>query len=567
MYFIPKDLILEFRVLSLKKKVRASLFVIFIVLSFLNSNTFAQEEKETLSQRLDRLEKQNEELSKALKERLSSTPSASSKEDIDNLLLKNPAEIPVKNVLALPAMGVDAVPGTSKNPAPMKISFKNGFWAESEDKNFSFNFGPMMQFDNGWYSTPSNINSTLDNPLTDGSALRRFRLNAIGTVLKQFEYRMEVDFSGATDFRTTTADPQAPLFLTDAWVAMNEIPFIGTVRIGHQKEFLTFANGTSDRYYPFMERPLVFDAFEDGNQFNNGVTLSNSYFDKKLHIWTGLFRTGTRTGAFGVGGGRTAFDQRISYFPILNLEEQHWWVLQAHGTERSLPLVSTSDGETQFFKAPQVQFFNRPLVRAGSGFQVPRIISSPTLFSQDGETSFGLGTQTAYGRWTFGAEYVATQIYNAYLNTVPGYVSSNGRDAQSIGNQYYDGFYVQGLCFLTPGDHRSVNPENPGFIRISPVRPFQWRRTDDGSVTRGPGAWEVKFRYDYSNIQNPFFTQAFIPTKTSGGNYQAYTFGINWYTNTNMSVMADYNYNYRDAGKSAGSGSFSSFGMRTQFEF
>ncbi|MBJ7306102.1 MAG: hypothetical protein JHD26_16760 [Gemmataceae bacterium] len=93
--------------LNLKKKVRASLFAIFIVLSFLNTNTFAQEEKETLSQRLDRLEKQNEELSKALKERLSSTPSASSKEDIDNLLLKNPAEIPVKNVLALPAMGVD----------------------------------------------------------------------------------------------------------------------------------------------------------------------------------------------------------------------------------------------------------------------------------------------------------------------------------------------------------------------------------------------------------------------------------------------------------------------------
>ena len=107
MYFIPKDLILELRVLNLKKKVRASLFAIFIALSFLNSNTFAQEEKETLNQRLDRLEKQNEELSKALKERLSSTPSASLKEDVDNLLLKNPAEAPVKNVLALPAMGVD----------------------------------------------------------------------------------------------------------------------------------------------------------------------------------------------------------------------------------------------------------------------------------------------------------------------------------------------------------------------------------------------------------------------------------------------------------------------------
>ena len=74
--------------LILKKQVRASILLIFIVLSFLNTTIFAQEEKETLNQRLDRLEKQNEELSKALKERLSATPSVSSKEDVDNLLLK-----------------------------------------------------------------------------------------------------------------------------------------------------------------------------------------------------------------------------------------------------------------------------------------------------------------------------------------------------------------------------------------------------------------------------------------------------------------------------------------------
>lgn len=542
-------------------------FFALLVFLITNNSVFAQEEKETLSQRLDRLEKQNEELSKALKDRLNSTNPPATKEDADNLLIKSPMSNPVKDILSLPVMGVDPVPGTNKNPVQMKVSFKEGFWAESEDKNFTFNFGPMLQFDNGWYSVPENVNSTLDNPMTDGSDLRRLRLNAVGTVLKQFEYRVEVDFSGATDFRTTVADPQAPLFLTDNWISMKEIPFFGTVRVGHQKEFLTFSNGTSDRYYPFMERPLIFDAFEDGNQFNNGVTVSNSYLDKKLHTWFGLFRTGTRTGAFGVGGGRTAFDQRISYFPILELEEQKWWVLQAHGTERSLPLVSVSDGKGAFFKAPQVAFFNRPLVRTGSGFQVPRIISTPTLFSQDGETAFGLGTQAAYGPLTFGAEYVATQIYNAYLNTVPGYVSTNGRAAQSIGDQYYDGFYVQGLCFLTPGDHRSVNPENPGFTRIRPVRPFQWRRSDDGAVTRGPGAWEAKFRYDYSNIQNPFFTQAFIPTRQSGGNYQAYTFGLNWYTNANMLIMADYIYNYRDAGKSIGSGGFSSFGVRTQFEF
>ena len=67
--------------------------------------------------------------------------------------------------LSLPVFGVQATPGTAKNPLAMKASFKDGFWVESEDKSFTFNFGPMLQFDNGWYSLSNNIQKTLDNPL------------------------------------------------------------------------------------------------------------------------------------------------------------------------------------------------------------------------------------------------------------------------------------------------------------------------------------------------------------------------------------------------------------------
>jgi len=552
-----------------KRRAYVSVSAIFIALAFLNANTFAQEEKETLNQRLDRLEKQNEELSKALKDRLNLDSPASSKEDADNLLIKNPLDPSVKNVLALPAMGVTAVPGTSKNPVPLKASFKEGFLLESEDKAFTFNIGPMLQFDNGWYSAGPNIQKNLDNPLSDGSDLRRLRINAVGTIYNQFEYRSEVDFSGATDFRTTTADPQAPLFLTDNWLGIKEIPFLGTIRIGHQKEFLTFSNGTSDRYYQFMERPLIFDAFEDGNQFSDGISVSNSFLDKKLQVWLGLFRTGTRTGAFGVGSGRTAFDQRISYFPILELENKKWWVLQAHGTVRDLPENSvnvTNNGvPSGSFKAPNVAYFNRPLVRTGSGFQVPRIVSTPTLFSQDGLTAFSLGSVAAFGPVTLGGEYLGNFLNNAYINTLPGYVSTNGKVAQSIGNQFYDGFYVQALCFLTPGDHQTVNPSNPGFSRVVPVRPLQFRRSADGQIISGPGAWEVKARYDSVNIASPFFGTT-SATK-SGGSNQAFSCGLNWYWNSNMSMKADYVYTMRETGNPGASGNFSSFGIRNQFEF
>ncbi|MEY4190720.1 MAG: hypothetical protein RIR17_1456 [Planctomycetota bacterium] len=517
----------------------------------------------SLQDRLEKLEKQNDELRNLLKDRLGIDPNKSEGE-----LLKpvsNPK--PVKETLSLPVFGLDAFPGTIKNPLAMKASFKEGFWVESEDKSFTFNFGPMMQFDSGWYSIASQLQPTLDHPLLDGADLRRLRLNAYGTAYSQFEYRLEVDFSGGTDFRTLTADPQAPLFITDAWLAMKDIPFLGTVRIGHQKEYLTFSNGTSDRYHPFMERPLIFDAFEDGNQFDDGITINNSYLDKKLHTWLGLFRTGTRTGAFGVGGGRMAFDQRISYFPVLELEDKKWWILQAHGTVRDLPTSSVIAADGTPFRVPNVTLFNRPLVRAGGGFQVPRIISTPTIFSSSGEAAFGLGTHGAIGPFTVGAEYLGNTIRDAYINTLPGYVSTNGKAAQSLGNIYNDGFYVESLCFITPGDHRSVLPENPGFSKIRPVRPFQFRRSEDGEITRGPGAWEVKFRYDHSNLENSIFAQPFIKPFRTGGSLDAFTFGLNWYWNANMSMMADYVYTLRTLGDPSGSGNFSSFGIRTQFEF
>ena len=570
---MPKSSILEVSLFNLKKQFCTSLFAIFIALSFLNSNTFAQEEKETLNQRLDRLEKQNEEFRKLLEQK-------------NGLLYPNPAEKELTkttslnntlaDILALPTLGVEAVPGAdgkqdnAKIPNQFKWTWKDGLKAETENKDFTFHLMTSVQFDNGWYSVGDNIQTTMDTRLNDGSDLRRARVRAEGNIYKQFEYQFDFDVSGGSDFRTILADPQAPLFITEAWMAMNEIPIIGQIRVGHQKEFMTFSNSTSHRFQAFMERPLVFDAYEDGFQFSNGISMMNTYFDKHVNFWMGFFRTGTRTGAFGVGDGRYAFDQRVCYFPILDKENQKWFVLSAAGSIRTLPYTTQilPGGSTTLM--PNTRFFTRPTIRAGGGFQVPRVISTPTLYSDDGESVLGLSAQSAIGPVTFGGEYVSTYLGESYLNTLPGYVtpSTGGvRAAQSIGNNTFDGFYVHLMCFLTPGDHRDVNPDNPGWTRIKPVRPFQLRRTDDGNISRGPGAWEVKFRYDNAGFNNPLFLQSFIPVAQSGGNYQVFTGGLNWYLNPNMKVMADYTYNLRSTGQSFGDGNFSAFGMRTQMDF
>ena len=145
----------------------------------------------------------------------------------------------------------------------LKFSWTNGTVGETTDLAFRFHFGGRFDFDNGWYSAPANVQDSLDNPLLDGTDFRRFRLAADGTIWEQVEFALEADFSRAADFKGFESTPQTNIFITNAWLAVHDLPVLDTVRAGHQKEYLTFANATSSKFYPFMERPYIYDAYEN----------------------------------------------------------------------------------------------------------------------------------------------------------------------------------------------------------------------------------------------------------------------------------------------------------------
>ncbi|MSR31090.1 MAG: hypothetical protein EXR99_06230 [Gemmataceae bacterium] len=60
--------------------------------------------------------------------------------------------------------------------------------------------------------------------------------------------------------------------------------------------------------------------------------------------------------------------------------------------------------------------------------------------------------------------------------------------------------------------------DNPGFGRVRPKRPFQFRRTEDG-LSRGPGAWEAKVRYDFLDLTNNAIALLAPSVAESGGRY------------------------------------------------
>jgi phosphate-selective porin OprO/OprP len=432
-----------------------------------------------------------------------------------------------------------------KESTQVKFNLEDGLTARSRDEHFRFHVGGRFDWDSGWYRVPQNIQQSLGStPLLDGTDLRRFRLGADGTVWEQVDFKVEADFSRAADFKSFQSTPQTNIFITDAWLAVRDLPIVDTVRAGHQKEYLTFDNATSAKFQPFMERSYIFDAFEDNFSWDNGLATYRTYCDQRLTSWLGVFWNGTRSQAFNVGG-HYAVSGRLTWLPVYSEDEQRWLNVGVSGSVRA---IQTNDPNSVTV---------RPLVRTGESFQVPNLIDSGALLSRDGLQILGAGVHSAWGPLTVGGEFLCWSIANAYTGSLPNPNGTLPPGAQAVGDLFFSGFYVEALYFLTPGDHRPLNREIPGFDRVRPVRNFLCMR-DGSGCGRGPGAWEIGIRYDHVDV-NSGLIQA--------GTLDSVTFGVNWFLNPNARVTVNYVWTDRDTGSPASSGHFDAFGVRVHFDF
>ncbi len=435
--------------------------------------------------------------------------------------------------------------GATDKSIRLNVNWKDGFVATSADKDFRFHVGGRVDFDSGWYHVPANVQDNLNTPLLDGTDLRRFRFRADGSMYEQYEFMLEADFSRGADFRDFQSNPQTNVFITNAWVALHDLPYVDTVRIGHQKEYMTFSNGSSANFIPFMERPYIFDAYENNFSWDNGISTNQTYCDQHATSWFGVFWNGTRSQAFNVGGAY-AVSGRLTWLPIYDEAEQAWLNLGVSGSLRSSSQPSDPTA-----------VIVRPLVRTGSSFQVPNLINTGQLPSQDGLKIFGTGVHAAWGRFTFGSEFLCWILPNAYTGGLPNPDGSLPPGVLPVGNLFFSGFYVEALYFLTPGDHQPINRVIPGYDRVRPVRNFRWGRDCDDCL-RGPGAWEVGLRYDHVDANSGL---------VQGGRLDSITAGLNWYLNPNMRIMVNYVWTQQNVANAAADGSFSALGVRLHLDF
>ena len=463
-----------------------------------------------------------------------------------------------------------------------RLTFKN------EDGSTVSRLGGLFQFDSGWYIVSDNTNNLLNKPLEQGSDLRRARLRSDGICYDNLEWVFEFDLSRAADNNrnaNTTSQPEPNVMFNNVFFGVRDIPFFGVVRVGHIKEELSFYSASSGRNIPFMERPTAWDGIEDPYLFDNGVTISNTYFDDYLYTWLGFFQTNTRTGAFTINPeGSYAFDLRVCLMPIYEDDGKDWLNVGATGSFRGNPDGISNDLPTVQSSAVQ------PQIRTGSSVQVPNLINPGNISTYDGTQLFTVCLNRGYGPWSLGCQYNGQYVGNAFFQQKFDVLDDNDKKLyslnyhQQIGNIYYQGASFEILRFLTEGDHRGVNKRDPSFLQVIPQRNLSF---GSNGREKGIGAWEVGFKYDFAQLEyylpgntpvsDPYLYKAMqkaaaLPGQR-GGNLSAFTFGLNWYLNPNALVMANYVYTTGTFNANPGQSltpfdtGFHSFGTRFQFTF
>jgi phosphate-selective porin OprO/OprP len=483
----------------------------------------------------------------------------------------------------------------------------NGYpWLATPNNDFTMHWGAWAQYDNVWWTQQANLvpapagrpvagaagaayraaTGTVSGPavngigdLQDGTYFRRIRPFVEGTVWENGEYRLILALENM-QFNTTGLD--------EFWIGWNNIPVIGTVRAGHVKSTIGLeADMTaSSRCMTFMERSIYSEAIENNINFVTGLWLGNNFLDQHLTYSANLARVdlAQATGTF-FGDGQWFAAGRLTALPLYSCDGRHWLHLGLSGSYRNGADNTTAGASGPGGVATPLRLFQmraRPQLRddnpAGGGGGVVanansnRMIDTGTLVAAGDYT---LGTEFVYvrGPLSFQAEY-GWNFLNDAIGTAPLAAGiTPGVVIAPAQNYTFDGGYVQ-LAYTLTGEARGYDrargtlsrPYFPG----GPFSPAYINRNADGGFCHSLGALELAVRYDYTNLNSG--TGA--TRRVEGGRMQGVSLGVNWYLNSNMTIMFDYVYDYRynlpqavGATPAVQTGAVDGFGTRVQLSF
>lgn len=417
----------------------------------------------------------------------------------------------------------------------------------------------FMQLDEGLFSQSAASIDRLGN-IQNGVGFRRTRLQAIGKLTQFTGYTIEMDF----------ATVGRPSFM-DVWGEQSELPFFGTVRIGHFRQPGTMDGWTSVRHLEFLERSLPFQALDP---FRRVGVMAYAMSEDERTTWaysvyaTGLtFFNGTDTvystlgdtrGGTEIGdSGGVAFASRATHLLYYDEPAEGRYLLHIGGGYHFAQLGGK--GTTGPFARtdnmrPIPEFFVGDPNGGGLTAAGTPVVADSGRILANSFNFFHTELAGNYGAAHFQTEFMATSL--------------NQRGGPAV---FYPGAYFQAGYFLTGESCLYLKQAGVLDYNVVPYSDFfgTGRRRGFG----GFGAWEVAFRWSWVDMTGADVLPSNQLSKSDGpppapnpGVVNQTTLAVNWWWN--RFTRLQFNWirsmpNYSGAGPAP----FDIFGGRFQIEF
>lgn len=368
---------------------------------------------------------------------------------------------------------------------------------ERSDGAHEFGFGGRFLYDVGGIYYDSDLTNLSSSPgWNEKNEVRQGRAYLKGHVFHRFEFKVEADFS-----------PAVPS-LTDAYVGVRDLGFLGTLRVGHQKLPYSLENQTSRKYLDFMERSLA--GVADPSVRDLGVKLFDTARDERIHWAVGVFRDTDSSGYEVTHPATWKASTRVTGLPIWREEGR-----------RLLHLGFSYEHE---FREPDT--FS--LSRSPESFLADELLDTGSIEGTRDIDRFGVELLWIHGPLAVQSEFLAAAV-----------------DREGGGGLFFPGAYLQASWFLT-GEHRNYLRREARIGRLYPIRDLDFS-------SGGWGAFQLAARVSYGNLDDG---------GVDGGEEINFTFGANWFPTSFTRITFNYVF-----GHLVGQGDVSILQARFQFSY
>ena len=378
-------------------------------------------------------------------------------------------------------------------------------WMDMSTDKWNVKLGGHVQLDYiNWANADHAITGPKAAPGTkDYFEFRRLRLVAEGTGYGVYDFRLQMTLEPETVGDTAPVpSPSSPATLInpvtspsvkDAYFSINEVPWLGRLRIGNFFVPFSLEQVTNDTNNIFMERSIPSQGIFAADR-QVGLASYNVSDDQRF-TWT--------TGAFFDNISDT-LKERIDDNQGIRVSGRVTWLPYYDEPSNGRYLIHTGAGVLYTKDQDHsVRFRARPQIHEG-----PRLIDSGTI-SADSYTTGNVEFASVWGQAAVQSE--------AFLSNV-------NRTTGGAVNVF--GAYAHASYFLT-GENRIYERFGQHGAQFGRNAPFNNVFAVKGGHSLG--AWEAKARWSYLDLNN-----------VHQGTYNDLTVGFNWYWSDRTRVMFDW---------------------------